>query len=147
MEINGYHQLFGYQHSSKYGIWQKLIQVWNNMRVSKWQNFHFWVNYPFKSGNIKMIFSNFYDLKYINLNFFQFCSFCPSTQESLLPRSLWPPAPHHFLLSSFFQWPWPSVHPSRSQCQTEALQTAFSDLLSPERTHATQNSYTRIWYA
>ncbi len=26
------------------------IQVWNYMRVSKWwQNFHFWVNYPFKS--------------------------------------------------------------------------------------------------
>ncbi len=26
----------------------KFIQVWNNMRVSKWwQNFHFWVNNPF----------------------------------------------------------------------------------------------------
>ncbi len=26
------------------------IQVWNYLRVSKWwQNFHFWVNYPFKS--------------------------------------------------------------------------------------------------
>ncbi len=25
------------------------IQVWNYLRVSKWwQNFHFWVNYPFK---------------------------------------------------------------------------------------------------
>ncbi len=23
------------------------IQVWNYLRVSKWQNFHFWVNYPF----------------------------------------------------------------------------------------------------
>ncbi len=27
-----------------------LIQVWNYLRVSKWwQNFHFWVNYPFKA--------------------------------------------------------------------------------------------------
>ncbi len=24
------------------------IQVWNDLRASKWQNFHFWVNYPFK---------------------------------------------------------------------------------------------------
>ncbi len=24
------------------------IQVWNNLRVSKWQNFNLWVNYPFK---------------------------------------------------------------------------------------------------
>ncbi len=27
---------------------KKLIQIWNSLRVSKWQNFHFWVNYPFK---------------------------------------------------------------------------------------------------
>ncbi len=28
---------------------KKFIQVWNFLRVSKWwQNFHFWVNYPFK---------------------------------------------------------------------------------------------------
>ncbi len=27
----------------------KFIQVWNNLMVSKlWQNFHFWLNYPFK---------------------------------------------------------------------------------------------------
>ncbi len=27
------------------------IQVWNYLRVSKWwQNFHFWVNYPFKEA-------------------------------------------------------------------------------------------------
>ncbi len=42
--------LFGYQHSSKYLLQQKekLIQVWNNLRVSKWwQNFHFWMNYSF----------------------------------------------------------------------------------------------------
>ncbi len=29
---------------------KKLIQVWNYLRVSKWwQNFHFWVNYPFNN--------------------------------------------------------------------------------------------------
>ncbi len=29
---------------------KKFIQVWNYLRVSKWwQNFHFWVNYPFKA--------------------------------------------------------------------------------------------------
>ncbi len=28
---------------------KKFIQVWNNLRVSKrWQNFYFWVSYPFK---------------------------------------------------------------------------------------------------
>ncbi len=26
----------------------KLVQVWNNMKGSKWQNVHFWLNYPFK---------------------------------------------------------------------------------------------------
>ncbi len=25
------------------------IQVWSYLRMSKWQDFHFWVNYPFKS--------------------------------------------------------------------------------------------------
>ncbi len=29
---------------------KKFIQVWNDLRVSKWwQKLHFWVNYPFKS--------------------------------------------------------------------------------------------------
>ncbi len=29
------------------------MQVWNYLRVSKWwQNFHFWVNYPFNSRNV-----------------------------------------------------------------------------------------------
>ncbi len=33
-----------------FGRTKKFIQVWNYLRVSKWwQNFHFWVNYPFKS--------------------------------------------------------------------------------------------------
>ncbi len=33
-----------------FGRTKTFIQVWNYLRVSKWwQNFHFWVNYPFKS--------------------------------------------------------------------------------------------------
>ncbi len=33
-----------------YGRTKKFIQVWNHLRVRKWwQNFHFWVNYPFKA--------------------------------------------------------------------------------------------------
>ncbi len=32
-----------------FGRTKKFIQVWNYLRVSKWwQNFQFWVNYPFK---------------------------------------------------------------------------------------------------
>ncbi len=32
---------------------KKFIQVWNYLRVSKWwQNFHFWVNYPFNMTKI-----------------------------------------------------------------------------------------------
>ncbi len=32
-----------------FGRTKKFTQVWNYFRVSKlWQNFHFWVNYPFK---------------------------------------------------------------------------------------------------
>ncbi len=32
-----------------FGRTKKIIQVWNYLRESKWwQNFHFWVNYPFK---------------------------------------------------------------------------------------------------
>ncbi len=27
---------------------KSVIQIWNNMKKSKWQNFHFWVNHPFK---------------------------------------------------------------------------------------------------
>ncbi len=38
MEVNGYHQLSGYQHSSKY-----------------LQNFQFWVNYSFKTINHMMV--------------------------------------------------------------------------------------------
>ncbi len=50
IEVIGDQQLFG---SSKYyfvfSIRNKFIQVWNNMRVSKWwQHFHVWVNYSFK---------------------------------------------------------------------------------------------------
>jgi len=50
---NGAYQLFGYPYSSKYLLFcKKFIQVWNNLRVSKWwQNFHFWVNFPFNIYN------------------------------------------------------------------------------------------------
>ncbi len=52
MEIKGKQKLVGYQYSAKYLFMfsriEGFIQVWNNMRVSKWQNFHFWVNYPLK---------------------------------------------------------------------------------------------------
>ncbi len=35
-------------YSSVFGRTNKFIQVWNSLRMSKWwQNFHFWVNYPF----------------------------------------------------------------------------------------------------
>ncbi len=36
-----------------FGRTKKFIQVWNYLRVSKWwQNFHFWVNYPFKAPSL-----------------------------------------------------------------------------------------------
>ncbi len=31
---------------------QRNIQVWNNLRPTKWQKLHFWVNYPFKFINL-----------------------------------------------------------------------------------------------
>ncbi len=35
-----------------FGRTKKFIQVWNYLRVSKWwQNFNFWVNYPFKESD------------------------------------------------------------------------------------------------
>ncbi len=46
-----------------FGRTKKCIQVWNYLRVSKWwQNFHFWVNYPFKTSNTFLI-------SYVNLNY------------------------------------------------------------------------------
>ncbi len=48
MEVNGDQQLFGSSEFFKisyfvFYIRQKLMQVWNNMRVSKWwQKFYFW---------------------------------------------------------------------------------------------------------
>ncbi len=42
-------QTFFNIYSFVFGRTKKFIQVWNYLRVSKWwQNFHFWVNYPFK---------------------------------------------------------------------------------------------------
>ncbi len=36
----------------------KVLQVWNVMSVSKWkQNYHFWTNYPFKTGQLSIVIS------------------------------------------------------------------------------------------
>ncbi len=54
MEVNGAPKQPDYKLSSKhlplcFSRTKKFIQVWNYLRVSKWwQNFHFWVNNPFK---------------------------------------------------------------------------------------------------
>jgi len=32
--------------------WTKVLWVWNDLRVSKWQNFHIWLSYSFKSNII-----------------------------------------------------------------------------------------------
>ncbi len=49
MEVNGQLLPTFFKISSfVLNIRKKLIKVWNNLRVSEWwQNFHFWVNYPF----------------------------------------------------------------------------------------------------
>ncbi len=63
IEVNGYRQLFGYPHSSKYLLLgsaeEKLIQVCNNMRVSKWwQNCHFGWTFPLSCMKVMMLDSN-----------------------------------------------------------------------------------------
>ncbi len=53
MEVNGEQVWFFKISSFVFSIRKKRIQVWNDMRVSKWwHDLHFWVNYPFKSGLI-----------------------------------------------------------------------------------------------
>ncbi len=49
LEVNGAPKQPGYKLSSEYlPLCSEQRQVWNYMRVSKWwQNFQFWVNYPF----------------------------------------------------------------------------------------------------
>ncbi len=45
MEVNGYRQLFGYQHSSNDFLLCS-TEEWNKLRLSKWwQKYHLWVNY------------------------------------------------------------------------------------------------------
>ncbi len=39
--------LYVYQHSSNFCVLQKKSMFWKDMSVSRWQNIHFWVNYPF----------------------------------------------------------------------------------------------------
>ncbi len=56
LEVNGYHQLFGYQHSSKYLLLcstegSKSYRFWNDMRVSKLKNSNFWVQLWLLLGN------------------------------------------------------------------------------------------------
>ncbi len=48
IEVSGAPKQPGYKLSSEY-LRKTFIQVWNDLRASTWQNFHFWVNYPFKS--------------------------------------------------------------------------------------------------
>ncbi len=53
MEVNGAPKQPGYTFfrisSFVFSRTKKFLQVWNKLRVSKWwQNFYFWVNYPFK---------------------------------------------------------------------------------------------------
>ncbi len=50
MEVNGYRQLFGYQHFLNIFVFnrrKKCIKIWNKWRVSKWwHDFYFGANYP-----------------------------------------------------------------------------------------------------
>ncbi len=47
MEANGYYQMFGYQHYSKYLLLCSTAEG-KKWRVPKcWQNFYFWVNFFF----------------------------------------------------------------------------------------------------
>ncbi len=53
MEVNGAHKTalfptFFKISSIVFCRTKTFIQVWNYLRVSKWQKFHFWLNYPFK---------------------------------------------------------------------------------------------------
>ncbi len=51
MEVNGYRQLFGYQHSSKYLILCSAAEKDSYRFATTWgwvNDVHFWVNYPFK---------------------------------------------------------------------------------------------------
>ncbi len=54
MKVNGYHQLFGYYHSSKYLLLCSAAQRNSYRFETTWgwendNNFLFWVNYPFKT--------------------------------------------------------------------------------------------------
>ncbi len=45
-----------------FGAWspQKVMQVWNYTRVSKWRSFPFWANYPFKVFYACALYIRFY---------------------------------------------------------------------------------------
>ncbi len=64
-----------------FGRTKTFIKVWNYLRVSKWwQNFHFWVNYPFKSHLFKL-----YTKKLCN--FWTCCDQGKSTWNVKLPEA------------------------------------------------------------
>ncbi len=57
MEVNGAPKTAWLQTFFKispfvFGWTKTFIQVWNYLRVCKWQNFHFWVNYPFNVNTL-----------------------------------------------------------------------------------------------
>ncbi len=61
IEVNGDQQLFGSLKFFKissfvFNIRKKLIQVWKDTRVN-YDNFNFWVNYPFKDLLVKHVLS------------------------------------------------------------------------------------------
>ncbi len=58
MEVNGAPKQPDYKLSSfVFSRTKNFIQVWIYLRVSKWQNFHFWVNYPFNSADFYEYFT------------------------------------------------------------------------------------------
>ncbi len=63
---------------------KKFIQVWNYLRVSKWwQNFHFWVNYPFKHCFCKLALYQA-PFWYITTTFYSKINLCTITSSFTL---------------------------------------------------------------
>jgi len=52
MEVNGAHQQSGYPNIFFCVQQMTFMQVWNNIRVSKWWH-HFWLYYPFKRNKAR----------------------------------------------------------------------------------------------
>ncbi len=91
MEFNGYQQLFGrtFFKISSFVLnrRRKLIQICNNLKVSKWwQNFHVWLNHPFK-------LHCFLKIKVIHLRFYLFYTVGRKSEYKLTTENL--PSPNH----------------------------------------------------